>query len=114
MSGQNAVGFGQAFELASTGVAPFQNRSWRKDRLQGGDDIRLAAVHAERGNLNHKHVLVTIDDQPAEEIAFGVDHPIRGGGRELSFAKCQGSFEAFAKKRLVRIDTFGRKQAYVD
>jgi len=49
----------------------FHDGAGRKDFLQGGDDVSLAQVHAERGDLDDEDVLIFVHDEAAEEIALG-------------------------------------------
>ena len=64
-SREDAIGVRQALELARGSLVPFDESARRKQSLQGGEDHRLALVHAERGGLHDKHVLVFVHDQAA-------------------------------------------------
>ncbi len=76
--------------------------------------MRLAQVHAQRGNLDHEHVFVFVHDQAAQEIAFGVDHAERGGARHVFLPDGQRRAEALLEECRVGDDPIRREQADVD
>ena len=77
--------------------------------------MRLALVHAERGNLHDQHVLVFVHDQAAQEIALGVHNakrrwlPANAFCRTASAARMRSS-----KNYFIHFNAFRREQADVD
>jgi hypothetical protein len=113
-TGEQAVGFGEAFKFARGDIAAFHDGAGRKDFFQGGDDVGLAQIHAERGDLDDEDVLVFIDDEAAEEIALGIDDAEGGGAGQVAFADGEGGTDAFLKKFFVGADAVEREEADAD
>ncbi len=113
-AGNHPVCFGHALKLARGHVAALDDGARREYFLQRGDDLLLALLHAERGNLEREHVLVFVHDQAAEEIALGIHNPERCGVGQVFLTHDQGGADAFLEKVLVHFHPFGRKHADVD
>src|SRR5207248_5319364 len=60
--------FRSALKHPGGDFVPFQDGARCKDPLQRGDNDRFAPVHAQRGGLQHQHILVFVHHQPAEKI----------------------------------------------
>ena len=113
-AGENAAGFGKAFESARGNFAAFQNRAWGENFLESGDNLCFAFVHAKGRNLDDEHVFVFIDNQAAEKIALGVDHAERGGVWQVALPHGQSFADALLEEGFVDLDAFCRKDADVD
>jgi len=76
--------------------------------------LRFPFVHAERGNLDDEDVFVFVDDEAAEEIAFGVDDAEGGGAGQMALAHGERFADALFKKGFVDVDAVRGKDADVD
>lgn len=70
---------GQAFGFSGGQVEALDDLSWLAKRLQGGFDLGQSLFYAEGGYLEGADVVVFVDDQAAEFVAFGVDEAVGGG-----------------------------------
>ena len=112
---ENAVGFRQVLRICAkrTSLRSMMARG-EKIFCSAATIMRLALVHAERGNLHDQHVLVFVHDEAAQEIALGVDDAEGGGLGQMPFADGERGADAFLKKCFVDLDAFRREHADVD
>jgi hypothetical protein len=113
-SHQHSAGIRQAFKLARSHFVPLQDGAGREEALQRGDDVRLAPVHAQRGRLHHQHVLVFVHDQPAQQVALGIDHAEGTRLRQAPPPDRERRANSFLEERLVHLDALRRDHADVD
>jgi len=50
----------------------------RQQLAQGVQHHPLAALHAQRGELDGEHVAEAVGDQPGQPVALGVDEAVAG------------------------------------
>ncbi len=87
-----------SFKGAGRGIVFFQDGGGMEDLLEGFNDHGLALIHTQRGSLEDEHIFIFVNDEPAEEIAFGVHDPEGGGTRHGMAAHLQGGLDAFFEK----------------
>ena len=83
------------FKGTGRGVVLLQNSGRMKDLFEGFHDQGLALIHAQRGGLKHEDIFVLVNDESAEEIAFGVHDAEGRGTRHGMTAHFQGVFDPF-------------------
>src|SRR5579859_6991722 len=108
------MGFTQALEFSGGDVAALENGARSQQVGQGGDDQRAALVHAQGRNLHHQNIFVLINNQAAEEIAFGVDHSIGGRVQEVFFSESQRLTNSLLEEWFVDLDPLGSQEAHMN
>lgn len=87
-----------AFKGTGRGIVLLQDGGRMKDLFEGFHNQGLALIHAQRGGLKYEDIFILVNDQSAEEIAFGVHDPEGGGTRHGMAAHFQGGFDPVFEK----------------
>lgn len=110
----DAVDFGEPFEFAGADIVSFDDGAGLKHRLEHVNDVGLAGLHAEGGKLEGKDILVFVDDEAAEEVAFGVYDTEGSGVRQGAFAEVEGFADALFEIGAIDFDPVGVDEPDVD
>src|SRR5262249_41847855 len=111
---EDAVGLSHSLELPRSDVAALEDCPRRKQILQRRKNERLSLLHPQRRNLQHQYILVLVNDEPAEKIAFGVDDADRGCGGQVPLPYHQRCPNSFLEKMLIDLDALRCQQTDID